>query len=93
MARGEVLPVLATTAESVITSFSLAGFEVALALPYSRTVFGVGLGASGITGMDGFAAPKSVITSLAGFQAIISGGSWLIAEALDLASTAFSSRG
>jgi len=55
----------------VITSFSLAGFEVAFALLLRRKVFGVGVAVgvegSGTTGMAGFAAPKSVITSLAGF--------------------------
>ena len=62
-----------TTAESVITSFSLAGFEVAFAFPLVERFSGLGLGlqlgsrGSGITGMAGFAAPKSVITSLAGF--------------------------
>ncbi len=62
-----------TTVESVITSFSLAGFEVGFDLPLLEGFSGLGLGlglglqASGITGMTGFAAPKSVITSLAGF--------------------------
>ncbi len=60
-----------TTAESVITSFSLAGFEVAFAFPLVERFSGLGLQlgsrGSGITGMAGFAAPKSVITSLAGF--------------------------
>src|ERR1035437_5894758 len=66
-----------TTAESVITSFSLAGFEVAFAFPLVERFSGLGLGlglglqlgsrGSGITGMAGFAAPESVITSLAGF--------------------------
>src|ERR1035437_7806195 len=64
-----------TTAESVITSFSLAGFEVALAVPLLERFSGLGLGlglgfrASGTTGIVGFAAPESVITSLAGFGA------------------------
>jgi hypothetical protein len=40
------------------TLFSLAGFQVII----SGRFWG-----SGITGMAGFAAPKSVITSLAGF--------------------------
>src|ERR1022692_2398353 len=59
-----------TTAESVITSFSLAGFEVAFALPLVERFSRLGLGSrgSGITGMAGFAAPESVITSLAGFD-------------------------
>src|ERR1039457_1834044 len=58
-----------TTAESVITSFSLAGFEVAFAFPLVERFSGLALGSrgSGITGMAGFAAPESVITSLAGF--------------------------
>jgi hypothetical protein len=56
-----------TTAESVITWFSLAGFEVVFDLPLLEGFSGLGLQASGITGMAGFAAPKSVITSLAGF--------------------------
>src|ERR1017187_7033095 len=58
-----------TTAESVITSFSLAGFEVAFAFPLVERFSGLTLGSrgSGITGMAGFAAPESVITSLAGF--------------------------
>src|ERR1700722_16193961 len=59
------------TAESVITSFSLAGFEVAFAFPLLERFSGLGLQlgsrGSGITGMAGFAAPESVITSLAGF--------------------------
>src|SRR5271154_7365610 len=60
---------LETTAESVITSFSLAGFEVAFAFPFVERFSGLQLGSrgSGITGMAGFAAPESVITSLAGF--------------------------
>jgi hypothetical protein len=47
----------------------LAGFEVVFDLPLLEGFSGLGLGlqASGITGMAGFAAPKSVITSLAGF--------------------------
>src|ERR1035438_4310521 len=63
-----------TTAESVITSFSLAGFEVALDFPLVERFSGLGLQlgsrASGITAMAGFAAPESVITSfsLAGFE-------------------------
>src|ERR1035441_7043190 len=62
-----------TTAESVITSFSLAGFEVAFAFPFVERFSGLGLQltlgsrGSGITGLAGFAAPESVITSLAGF--------------------------
>src|ERR1019366_5516697 len=60
------------TAESGITSFSLAGFEVALAVPLLERFSGLGLGlgfrASGTTGIVGFAAPESVITSLAGFD-------------------------
>lgn len=57
------------TAESVITWFSLAGFEVVFDLPLLEGFSGLGLGlqASGITGMVGLAAPNSVITSLAGF--------------------------
>ncbi len=62
---------LETTAESVITSFSLAGFEVVFAFPLLERFSGLGLqlgsSGSGITGMAGFAAPESVITSLAGF--------------------------
>src|SRR5664279_1308546 len=58
---------LAITAESVITS--LAGFEVAFAFPLLERFSGLGLGESEITGMAGFAAPKSVITWLAGFGA------------------------
>src|SRR5712691_2143485 len=62
---------LGTTAESVITSFPLAGFEVAFAFPFVERFSGLGLmlgsRGSGSTGMAGFAAPKSVITSLAGF--------------------------
>ena len=68
-----------TTAESVITGSvsSLAGFEVAFAFPLVERFSGLGLGlqlalgsrGSGITGMAGFAAPESVITSLAGFGA------------------------
>src|SRR5262249_44323324 len=56
------------TAESVITS--LAGFEVAFPLVegFSALVLGLQLG-SGITGMAGFPAPKSVLTPLAGFAA------------------------
>ena len=60
-----------TAAESVITSFSLAGFEVAFAFPLVERFLGLGLElgsrGSGITGMADFAAPESVITSLAGF--------------------------
>src|SRR5271163_658 len=62
-----------TTAESVITSFSLAGFEVDFAFTLVERFSGLGLGlqlgsrGSEITGMAGFAAPESVITSLAGF--------------------------
>src|ERR1035437_10854028 len=62
-----------TTAESVITSFSLAGFEVALAVPLLERFSGLGLGlglgfrASGTTGIVGFAAPESVLTSFGGF--------------------------
>src|SRR5216684_2581244 len=62
---------LMTTAESVITSFSLAGFEVAFAFPLLERFSGLGLQlgsrGSGITRMAGFSAPESVITSLAGF--------------------------
>src|ERR1039458_9534467 len=64
---------LVTTAESVITSFSLAGFEVAFAFPLVERFSGLGLQltlgsrGSGSTGMAGLAAPESVITSLAGF--------------------------
>src|SRR5450755_1646345 len=64
---------LGTTAESVITSFSLAGFEVGFAFPFVERFSGLGLQltlgsrGSGITGMADFAAPESVITSLAGF--------------------------
>src|SRR5690348_7901543 len=53
----------------VITSFSLAGFEIALAFPLVERFSGLGLGGSGITRMAGFAAPESVITALAGFAA------------------------
>src|ERR1017187_5754341 len=60
-----------TTAESGITSFSFAGFEVAVAVSLLERFSGLGLGlgfrASGTTGIVGFAAPESVITSLAGF--------------------------
>ena len=38
----------ATTAESVITSFSLAGFEVAFAFPLLERFSGLGLGPQGI---------------------------------------------
>src|SRR5208282_461252 len=63
------------TAKSVITSFSLAGFEIVLDLPLLEGFSGLGLGlglqlgsrGSAISGMAGFAAPESVITSLAGF--------------------------
>src|SRR5271157_3296327 len=60
---------LGTTAESVITSFSLAGFAVGFAFPFVERFSGLGLGSrgSGVIGMAGFAAPESVITSLAGF--------------------------
>src|ERR1039458_7813805 len=72
---------LVTSSESVITS--LAGFEVAFAFSLVerfsglmlRLMLGWGLTlrlgsrGSGITGMAGFAAPESVITSLAGFGA------------------------
>src|ERR1700675_3695726 len=58
------------TSESVITS--LAGFEVAFAFPllerFSGLKLKLGLGL-GTTALAGFAAPKSVITSLAGFAA------------------------
>src|ERR1017187_2107422 len=43
-----------TTAESVITSFSLAGFEVALAVPLVERFLGLGFRASGTTGIAGF---------------------------------------
>src|SRR6266576_6667301 len=56
-----------TTAESVITSSSLAGFEVVFDFPLLEGFSGLGLQASAIAGMAGFAALKSVITSLAGF--------------------------
>jgi hypothetical protein len=60
---------LVTKAESVITS--LAGFEVAFAVPFVGRFSGLGLQfgsrGSGVTAMAGFAAPESVITSLAGF--------------------------
>ena len=73
LAKGEMLGELneanQDASESVITSFSLAGFEVAFAFPLVKRFSGLGLGASGITGMAGFAVPKSVITSLAGFGA------------------------
>jgi hypothetical protein len=56
---------LNSTPNPVITSFSLAGFEVAFAFPLEKfSGLGLGLRGSGITGMAGFAAPKSVITSL-----------------------------
>src|SRR5712691_3651716 len=56
------------TSESVITS--LAGFEVAFAFPLLERFSGLKLGLGlGTTAMAGFAAPKSVITSLAGFAA------------------------
>src|SRR5271165_5250093 len=68
---------LVTTVESVITSVSLAGFEVAFAFPFEERFSGLGLGlglqltlgsrGSAISGMAGFAAPESVITLLAGF--------------------------
>jgi hypothetical protein len=58
------------TSESVITS--LAGFEVGFAFPFverfSGLVLGLQLGVV-VAGMAGFPAPKSVITSLAGFAA------------------------
>src|SRR5579859_4068470 len=58
------------TSESVITS--LAGFEVGFAFSFverfSGLVLVLPLGA-GTTAMAGFPAPKSVITSLAGFAA------------------------
>src|ERR1700686_2001702 len=66
-----------TTAESVITSFSLAGFEGAFAPPLAERFSGLGLqltlGSRGsvITGMAGFAAPESGITSLAGFGPLL----------------------
>src|SRR5258708_22247264 len=60
-----------TTAESVITSSSLAGFEVAFAFPLVERVSGLGMGlglglgleGSGITVIGGSAAPESVIPS------------------------------
>src|ERR1700687_1376777 len=58
------------TSESVITS--LAGFEVGFAFPFVERFSGLVLGlllGSVIAGMAGFSAPKSVITSLAGFGA------------------------
>src|ERR1019366_2844543 len=66
---------LVTSSESVITS--LGGFEVAFAFSLVERFSGLGVGlrlmlgsrGSGITGMAGFAAPESVITSLAGFGA------------------------
>jgi len=54
------------SSESVITSFSLAGFEVAF--PFVERFSGLGSRGSGTTGMAGFAALESVITSLAGFD-------------------------
>src|ERR1700686_1292561 len=66
-----------TTAESVITSFSLAGFEGAFAPPLAERFSGLGfqltLGFRGsvIPGLAGFAAPESVITSLAGFGPLL----------------------
>src|SRR5215469_16066141 len=57
---------LNSTPNPVITPFSLAGFEVGF--PFVERFSGLGLG-SEMTGMVGFAAPKSVITSLAGFGA------------------------
>src|SRR5437870_2272596 len=60
-----------TMAESVITSFPLAGFEVGFAFPFVERFSGLGwqLGSrgSGITEMAVFAASESVITSMAGF--------------------------
>src|SRR5438105_13523306 len=58
---------LNSTPNPVITSLSLAGFEVAF--PLVERFSGLGLGASGITGMAGFAVPASVVTSLAGSAA------------------------
>ena len=59
---------------------SLAGFEVAFAFPLLERFSGLGLelgsSGSGITGMAGFAAPKSVITSLAGFAFAPSPSHW-----------------
>src|SRR6266567_2131175 len=60
---------LNSTPNPVITSVSLAGFEVAFAFPLVERFLGLGLRGSGITGMAGFAVPESVITSLAGFAA------------------------
>ena len=64
---------LGTTAESVITSFSLAGFEVGFAFPFVEKFSGLGLQmgsrGSGTTGITGFTTTESVITSLAGFDA------------------------
>ena len=56
------------TSESVITS--LAGFEVVFAFPFVERLSGLVLGLqlwSVIPVMADFPAPKSVITSLAGF--------------------------
>src|SRR5271170_3090698 len=58
------------TSESVIPS--LAGFEVGFAFPFVERFSGLGLGLGWglvVAGMAGFSAPKSVITSLAGFAA------------------------
>src|SRR5260370_41624839 len=64
---------LNSTPNPVITSVSLAGFEVAFAFPLIERFSGLGLGlrlrGSGIIAMAGFAARESVITSLAGFAA------------------------
>src|SRR5437660_12611753 len=58
---------LNSTPNPVITSFSLAGFEVAF--PLVEGVSGLGLGASGIAGMPGVAVPESELTALAGLAA------------------------
>ena len=63
VSRSEVLN---STPNPVITPFSLAGFEVGF--PFVERFSGLELG-SEMTGMVGLAAPKSVITSLAGFGA------------------------
>ena len=63
VSRSEVLN---STPNPVITPFSLAGFEVGF--PFVERFSGLELG-SEMTGMVGFAAPKSVITSSAGFGA------------------------
>jgi len=57
---------LNSTPNPVITPFSLAGFEVDF--PFLERFLGLGWG-SEMTGTVGLAAPKSVITSLAGFGA------------------------